>query len=365
MNISTIASTHLVEDNVTSLVKWNDEIFEKYLPNTVLISVGLLTGIPGNVVVILIYSCFVNKQLRGPGRFFILPLACVDLVGLLFTGLLNILRNTSQVKFPGNLTCKVLVFGSYVVGCSSLFLLNCIAVQRYQKICQPFSRQMTKRYLMFSLVIWIAIGVLLNIPSLFYYGNTMVVHSSNANVTGNVCQKVVPSTTIGLRVYQGIGAVISTFNVACITYSYIRIAKTIFRKKTTTKSFKTCVPEQQSSTFTLNTMESDGHLQPSPGSSNANKQKETIRRLSVMFMVISITAIISYIPSWVMIAMETYSPGIWDKMTYPVFHICLTFRRMYILNHLCNPFIYGIFDIQFRQHVRKVFCVFKKKKFYS
>lgn len=98
MNFSTIASTHLVEDNVTSLEKWNNEIFEKYLPNTVLISVGLMTGIPGNVVVILIYSCFVNKQLRGPGRFFILPLAYVDLVGLLFTGLLNILRNTSQVN---------------------------------------------------------------------------------------------------------------------------------------------------------------------------------------------------------------------------------------------------------------------------
>lgn len=159
MNFSTIASTHLEEDNVTSLEKWNNEIFEKYLPNTVLISVGLMTGIPGNVVVILIYSCFVNKQLRGPGRFFILPLAYVDLVGLLFTGLLNILRNTSQVMFPGNLTCKLLVYGSYVVGCSSLFLLNCIAVQRYQKICQPFSRQMTKRYLMFSLVVCFAVGV--------------------------------------------------------------------------------------------------------------------------------------------------------------------------------------------------------------
>lgn len=360
MNFSTIASTHLEEDNVTSLEKWNNEIFEKYLPNTVLISVGLMTGIPGNVVVILIYSCFVNKQLRGPGRFFILPLAYVDLVGLLFTGLLNILRNTSQVMFPGNLTCKLLVYGSYVVGCSSLFLLNCIAVQRYQKICQPFSRQMTKRYLMFSLVVCFAVGVLLNIPSLFYYGTAVVDHSSNANVTGIVCQKLVPGTTTGLRVYQGIGAVISTFNVACITYSYIRIAKTIFWKKTKTKSNKTCVPEQQSSTFTSNTMESDGDLQPPSGSSHANKQRETIRRLSVMFMVISITAILSYIPSWAMIAIETYNTDIWDKMTSPVFHICLTFRRMYILNHLCNPFIYGIFDIQFRQHVRKVFCVFKK-----
>lgn len=197
---------------------------------------------------------------------------------------------------------------------------------------------MTKRYLIFSLGVCIAVGVLLNIPSLFYYGTAVVVHSSNANVTGIGCQKLVPSTTTGLRVYQGIGAIISTFNVACITYSYIRIAKTIFWKKTTTKSYKTCVPEQQSSTFTSNTLESDGDLQPPSGSSHANKQKETIRRLTVMFMVISITAILSYIPSWAMIAIETYNPDIWDKMTSPVFHICLIFRRMYILNHLCNPF---------------------------
>lgn len=61
MNFLMIVLIYFVEDNVIFLEKWNNEIFEKYFLNFVLIFVGLMIGILGNVVVIFIYRCFVNK----------------------------------------------------------------------------------------------------------------------------------------------------------------------------------------------------------------------------------------------------------------------------------------------------------------
>lgn len=61
MNFLMIVLIYFVEDNVIFLEKWNNEIFEKYFLNIVLIFVGLMIGILGNVVVIFIYICFVNK----------------------------------------------------------------------------------------------------------------------------------------------------------------------------------------------------------------------------------------------------------------------------------------------------------------
>lgn len=61
MNFLMIVLIYFEEDNVIFLEKWNNEIFEKYFLNIVLIFVGLMIGILGNVVVIFIYRCFVNK----------------------------------------------------------------------------------------------------------------------------------------------------------------------------------------------------------------------------------------------------------------------------------------------------------------
>lgn len=61
MNFLMIVLIYFVEDNVIFLEKWNNKIFEKYFLNIVLIFVGLMIGILGNVVVIFIYRCFVNK----------------------------------------------------------------------------------------------------------------------------------------------------------------------------------------------------------------------------------------------------------------------------------------------------------------
>lgn len=352
MNYTT-ASSYRSGRNIT-LANWNDAIASTYLVNTISLCFGLLIGICGNFLVILIYSHYVNKNHKGQGRFFILPLAYVDLMGLTITISLNLIRNTRHVLFPGNFTCKLLLFGSYVVGCTSLFLLTCIAFQRYRKICRPFSRQMTKQHLRSLLLLCLTVGMLLNIPSLFYYGTTTTVHPLSTNLTGTVCQKVVPGTTLGLRLYQGVGAVVSTINVGCIAYLYLMIAKTIFRKGRLKTLYKNRVPEQQSSTLTSNTMEFEENTKSATG--NPHKKKDSIRRLSVMFMILSISAILSYIPSWVLIAIETNNSEFWNEMSPWIFQVCLILRRMYIFNHLSNPFIYGIFDFEFRGHVRRLFC---------
>jgi hypothetical protein len=77
------------------------------------------------------------------------------------------------------------------------------------------------------------------------------------------------------------------------------------------------------------------------------------RRISVMFMIISVTSIVCFIPSWTFILLQRKDPDFWKKLTPEESQVSLIFRRLYILNHAVNPFIYGFFDPKFRLHVKK------------
>lgn len=84
-------------------------------------------------------------------------------------------------------------------------------------------------------------------------------------------------------------------------------------------------------------------------------QQKSIFRISFMFMTISLVGFLAYLPFWSFILIEANNPLFWKNMSSVSFHICLTLRRMYMVNHLCNPFIYGVFDKAFRVEVKKLF----------
>ena len=80
------------------------------------------------------------------------------------------------------------------------------------------------------------------------------------------------------------------------------------------------------------------------------------RRYSFMFMVISLVAILCYIPPWILILVESKNDNFWNNLTYSEAQVCSLIRRLYIVNHIVNPFIYGFFDSKFRHEVKKLVC---------
>lgn len=365
------------------LLYWNDIYKELYFPNTIILALYLLIGIPGNIVVILVYQFRLRNE--KDGRYFITPLAYLDLLALIITASLNLTRNTRQVLFPGHGVCRMLLYLSYMSTCSSLFLLNVIAVQRFQKICRPFGRQMDVFWKKASIGICVLVSTMLYIPVLFYYGVIEIRNPQLGNITGYQCNKLPGSAAQlkGLRIFQGFGFFITISNVVVITVLYIIITVSIVKQVRKMKSTKvqatgdssgtpdttamSYVSKHQTSmsaaTESSEALESSVHSMSKlePTKQKKAHQKSDARRgafrVSFMFMTISFVGFLAYIPSWTFIVIETNNPVFWKSMSTTVFHVCLALRRMYMLNHFANPFIYSVFDIAFRQEIRKLFCV--------
>ncbi|CAC5395294.1 CCKAR [Mytilus coruscus] len=334
------------------ILYWNEQNTEYLTPNTVLLSIFLLIGLPGNLAITFVYQFRLNK--KTDGRYFIVPLAWIDTAALLITGAFNLTQNSKSVMFSRFGACKLLTYLCYVLTCISLYLLIIIAIQRYLKICKPFGRQMNLVWKRRSISICALASAILFIPVLFYYGQVEIRNPKLGNVTGYQCNKL-PGSTINLtllRIYQGFGVVGSIGNVITVTVLYILVTKAIIRQTSKMKIVETkvenvsvttsCTVEKK--TTTRSTEAQDIHpTKPAP--------RNTAYRISFMFMTISIVGFLAYLPSWIFILIETNNPEFWKNLPYVSFHIRLTLRRMYMVNHLCNPFIYGVFD---REEVRKL-----------
>lgn len=362
------------------LLFWNEQNTKFYLPNTVLVALYLIVGVIGNVTVILVYQFRLNKQ--KDGRYFVAPLAWIDFIALIVTASLNLTQNTKQIIFPGLGACKMLKYFSYSTTCASLYLLAAIAVQRYLKICRPFGRQMSLRWKRVSVFMCVIISLIVYTPVIFFYG---VVEKRNpvfGNVTVYQCS-ILPNSPKKLKllsIFQGFGFLGTICNVIIITVLYSIITISIvkqLRKMNTIKvkpvpssgvayntSNSTCITKTNNSAHSVSNNSDvetsvDNIHKPNTGKtiqSPSNDKMKSAFRISFMFMTISVVGFLAYFPSWVLIVIETNNPSFWEQLSVEAFQVCLTLRRMYMINHLANPFIYGVFDKAFRQEMRKMFC---------
>lgn len=353
------------------LLFWNEQNAKFYLPNTVLLALYLIVGVIGNVTVILVYQFRLNKQ--KDGRYFVAPLAWIDFIALIVTASLNLTQNTKQIIFPGLGACKMLKYLSYSTTCASLYLLAAIAVQRYLKICRPFGRQMSLCWKRVSVCMCSIISLIVYTPVIFFYG---VVEKRNpvfGNVTVYQCS-ILPNSPNKLKllsIFQGFGFLGTICNVIIITVLYSIITISIVKQLRKMKIIKVkpgassgVVSEGTNSTCTTKNSSDvetsvDNLHKPNIGrtvQSPSNDKMKSAFRISFMFMTISVVGFLAYLPSWVLIVIETNNPSFWDNLSVEAFQICLALRRMYMINHLANPFIYGVFDKAFRQEMRKMFC---------
>lgn len=82
----------------------------------------------------------------------------------------------------------------------------------------------------------------------------------------------------------------------------------------------------------------------------------SVYRYSYMFMIITIVFIISFAPRVGLMVQEATDPYFWSSLTDVDIAVHLFLYRMYIINHIANPFIYGSFDSAFRKKLWKFFC---------
>lgn len=81
-----------------------------------------------------------------------------------------------------------------------------------------------------------------------------------------------------------------------------------------------------------------------------------IHRCTYMFMTITLIFVASYLPRLVLMLLESLDPDFWALLSPSQIQVCYFLYRMYLINHVANPFIYGLFDSRFRSKAKRLLC---------
>lgn len=360
------------------LEKWNSTLLHQLLFNTVILWVYFAVGIVGNSVVLFFYSFRIKGKLED--RFLIPHLAFFDLLATVFTTIDKTLDNIFPVMYPNHRLCQISNFTSRVFAATGDGVLLLIAFQRYYRICRPFQFQRPLPNDRVCLILIFLAAVVLNSPVFLFYELHQVSHLDQ-NIIGYRCDHIHHNlqysyVMAGYDIFVFILIVVAMVTISVL---YVFIARAIKRSAVKSKKKSTDISPSsyaksevdQSKESTAETIEclfkstADDKSKKSVNYFKRNssvaslgklasltgtlRNKYQTNRFSYMFMTIALLFIITYIPSNILKMCELHHPEMWIELPHWRLHVYLFFRQGYILNHVVNPFIYGLFDSGFRR----------------
>ncbi|KAL4218177.1 hypothetical protein ACF0H5_022913 [Mactra antiquata] len=84
------------------------------------------------------------------------------------------------------------------------------------------------------------------------------------------------------------------------------------------------------------------------GKSSPNKQHSKITRI---MLTVTLVFVLSYTPTLVVTIWTVVQPEFWDLLDSNQTILCEFFLRLYLINNICNPFIYGFWDKRFKHEI--------------
>ncbi|XP_052251182.1 cholecystokinin receptor type A-like isoform X1 [Dreissena polymorpha] len=92
----------------------------------------------------------------------------------------------------------------------------------------------------------------------------------------------------------------------------------------------------------------------------ANAHEKNIHKITMMMFTITVAFILTYLPFLTVSIMDTTNNAFWKGLTHAEKIVCDFMLRIYVLNNVCNPFIYSFWDAKFRRELRRCFVCFSK-----
>lgn len=346
------------------------------IPNIVITAIYLLLGIVGNSVIIYIYGFVTKSNINN--KYFILVLAIVDIIACVVNCVFTFVLDEMQVTFTSPIFCKVLRVLCHVTALMSAFILLIIAIQRYLLVCRPFGRQMTPKWRRNLVFISVGLSCLLGFPAIKFYGPTDL-SPYGFNVTGMSCKY--EAGFVGshdLVIYNVVFMLVCVSGIVAISILYACVVKKIYnqrmkfaQRKTGSCTDKNIGADASTTDSELPSMNGESGYMDSSLKRNISvasfnkfsirsgtkKAKESIKyhRFSLMFCTITVICVVAFMPLRILEFMEVSDKDFvvntfGNKM--PLYRFLYT---SYILNNIANPFIYGLFDREFRNTVKNIF----------
>ena len=401
------------------LTEWNNHKIRTHIPAIVYVSVLMIFGSFGNILVCIYFGC---KTKRSTKSFFIVALAVFDLFVCLVTMPLDIVDLRFFFVYSNVPGCKIPRFLNHIATLGSASTLIAIAVDRYKRICKPLTPQLEIRHARIAIVLAGAFSLLLSWPSILLFDSVKVNVTDNRNSSTPVLQAFVCTTskaegnTDYIWAYNSVllFAFLSAAVVLCTLYSligrsiyrykkrrrnYTSVRRTITRPRNTsvlshsengfltevasygtvngglTKSgFDSNVDIVQNiiklngphgseiGTHTDTNMEqplSDiDDIQAASLDENANKNESEINtvKFTVLMLIVTIMFIVSYLPYIAFVIWRTLHDDYeWNFLTDSELMGFQIGLRSYLLSSVINPFVYGFFNDDFRNFFYRTF----------
>ena len=180
---------------------------------------AVVFGLPGNILII--HAVRSRKKMQNARNYFIVSLACSDLVALLTTVPFSTLNFGNVVRNMPEVLCRTLVPTSSVVVAISVYTHVAIALERRRAIVFPLlPKPSPRRIKIFIAIIWL-VPVLILSPIYYQIGKVLLGQSCKANTLNGVDESY-------RRAFILIGtASIFVIPLGVLTWSYRQIIRTL------------------------------------------------------------------------------------------------------------------------------------------
>lgn len=333
----------------------------------------LAVGVVGNALVLFIY--LKKFKTYSEGRFLISVLAAVDAIATIVNCSYHINDTMLMLRFNGDIECKMTWFLGLIATLTSAFVLLLIAIDRYLKVCKPFGGQLTMRRKKMALCACVLISLILSAPSILFRG-TATIESKEDSLVGKICTSVSSGLpTISLAYFAlllfFLGAGVMTLSVLYFLICFMNHKFDSRGKSTTTENNYKSQSDSNSTTnqtrfyvseddvsenneLELKSLQTEDATTPTL-KMHSSKRMAPRTRLTLVFLIMTITYTIAYIPKTVILILNTVNPNFFfTDMEYG-----LTLRLLrcsYILCYIASPFIYGLMDKRFQPELKKLCC---------
>ena len=227
---------NLTSANVTLEELNYDEIIRR-LPVLVYLVLILLIGLPGNICVLVIFTKHYKEQKFGVYRVFVLALAALDTVACSFCLPFEMTDTVRVFTFYDGISCKILRSLELAITMSTIFVILCLTVYRYRKICHYKRTQLTEKMAKLFSILSVVVSVILCWPVVLYTGIKKI--ELPQNITGHDCFFLEDSTskTI-LKIHGGFGFGIYVLISVTIIILYLLIGKKMNKQESLLRRFR-------------------------------------------------------------------------------------------------------------------------------
>ncbi|XP_053407707.1 cholecystokinin receptor type A-like [Mercenaria mercenaria] len=361
----------------------NKNMAHTVLPVTIFIGMEQVFGFFGNILILIVYS---GRYKRTNFRYFVITMATLDFTSCCTTLPGEIFSQLNWYDYKYEWICKVKSYFNVFTAWGSASILLILAIDRYRKICRPLKWQIQPAHALKLCCCALILSILVSVPVLFLWGEQEYIYENNGwNVTVSVCEKsgkyahtIYPLVYIGSVYFIPVGSMIfvaGTLNfltaqkffghkliVAQEVKKYSSPAETSINStldthvKTDSSSVEPCSATVQTNMDSSD--DSDAKYDNNDHSKVIHHEKTRLKhvkqpglyrkRKTIIMLVLTSVFVVTMAVYVILVSLVAQPGGILNEMSNSTKVIFFFFLRLYFINCVVNPILYGFMDPRFR-----------------